>query len=52
LTDFGKAFEDLSEDQVVALAESFNPDQATRRTPRSDPLRKGGLNAAVGLEMP
>jgi aryl-phospho-beta-D-glucosidase BglC (GH1 family) len=32
LGEFGKAFEGLSEDQVVALAESFNLDKAKRRT--------------------
>jgi endoglucanase len=31
-SEFGRAFEGLSEDQVVALAESFNLDKAGRRT--------------------
>jgi hypothetical protein len=32
LSEFGKAFEGLSEDQVVELAESFNLNKAKRRT--------------------
>jgi hypothetical protein len=32
LDEFGKLFAGLSEDQVVALAESFNLDKARRRT--------------------
>jgi hypothetical protein len=32
LSEYGKAFEGLSDDQVVALGKSFNLDQARRRT--------------------
>ena len=32
LPEYGKAFEGLSEDQVVELAKSFNLDKARRRT--------------------
>ncbi|MCG6923127.1 MAG: glycoside hydrolase family 5 protein, partial [Acidobacteria bacterium] len=32
LDEFGKAFEGLSEDEVVALATSFNLEKAERRT--------------------
>jgi hypothetical protein len=32
LSEYGKAFEGLSEDQVVELAKSFNLEKANRRT--------------------